>query len=128
MRDGKGRVQLYQLTGSADRTLRWVAPTERPLEALGAGGLTVRLAQESAPALLVLDGADLSHYLADHAHWLVALQGRARLVLRYQEDYLTGLRALDPSQLAQLAWPPYVLPVTERPHHPGTPHRRDRAT
>ena len=110
MRDGQGRVQLYQLTGDAERTLRWVASVERPVADLGEGGLTIRLEQEKAPALLVLDGAGLSGYLVDHAHWLAAVQGRARLVLRYREDYLTGLRALDPAQLAQAAWPPYVLP------------------
>ena len=113
MRDGSGQVQLYQLIGNEDLTLRWVALAEQPVTEVGEGGLTVRLDQEKAPVLLVLDGPELSRYLADHAHWLAAVQGRARLVLLYREDYLAGLRAMPLVPDGTAAWPPYVIPVAE---------------
>jgi hypothetical protein len=105
-------VQIIQLTGQADRTLRWVpAPSSAAPEGLlTAGALEVNLQKEAAPWLLVVEGSRLGTLLVAHGRWLEAVAHDIRLVLRERSDLGDAAQQI-------LAWPggpdhaPYLLPA-----------------
>lgn len=123
LRDKNGKIQLYQLTGTDNRTLRWVQVSSRdiPSGLLASEALIVDLSRESAPWLLVMDGEGVADRVLAHRRWLDAIERQVRLVLIERGDYLPALRDMPPEWFGSNRRIPYVLAA--RPNQtPGYLH------
>lgn len=111
--DKNGAIQIYQLTGQQDHTVRWlrVATPAVPNSLLRGQALRVDLAAERAPWLLLISGDQLNAWIAANRRWLAAIQGQVRLVLRVRGDYTNTLMTLPAPLFAQATRRPYVLPA-----------------
>ena len=106
-----GQVQIYQLTGNAERVLRWqqVQWQSIPEDLLASRALTVALSRETARWLLVLEGSELPELLSAHRNWFESIEPQVQLVLRVRVD---DARALAPVWFTPGRRAPSVLPVT----------------
>ena len=111
LREKDGAIQLYQLTGTDDYTLRWTKAAGRdvPSDLLTSDALTVNLSRETAPWLLVVEGEGLATHLVAHRFWLEAIDREVRLVLMERGDYAVTLRGLPAEWFGSGRRMPYVL-------------------
>ena len=111
LRENDGTVQLYQLSGTDDTTLRWIKAAGRglPAEFLSSDALTVDLSRETAPWLLVVEGEGLAGRIAAHRFWLEAIDREVRLVVIERGDYAATLRELPAEWFGSARRMPYVL-------------------